>query len=152
MKSRLLLIVLATLVYYCSSTGTISYSTSSWVNYLNNASYKWWRYYTYDTYGYYCPSSDSTTYWGGSSSVRCSTESSYLPNNSKKLLCPKDSTYCNSAVFINNKIIFVYLNILLKWILNRIRIVKAYLLSHSVSQVISPLLHRKLIIFFKTLN
>ena len=102
MKSRILLFVLATLVYYWSSSGTLSYSTSDWISYENNASYKWCRYSTSTYYGYYCPSSDSTTYWGGSSSYRCSTDSSYLPNNAKKLLCPTDSTYCSSVGLVSN--------------------------------------------------
>ena len=76
--------------YYIDTT------TSKWISVESSSSDKWCRFNQTYTSGYYCTSSDTSTYWGGDSYYRCSSETSYLPQNSKKLLCPVDTTYWNT--------------------------------------------------------
>ena len=92
----------------CSYT---SYSSvSQWLSAESSASYKWCKYIMDYTSGYSCTSSDTSTYWGGDSLYRCSTNTTYLPENSKKLLCPTDSsnwnTRCSLILIIEHEVYF----------------------------------------------
>lgn len=92
MNSTTNLIDQRSLSYVINST-----SFSDWVTYQGSGSLKWCRYSSNTNYGYGCLSSDSTTYWGYSSSSRCSSDSSsYLPSNAKKLLCPENFSSCST--------------------------------------------------------
>ena len=96
MSKHIKLVILA--LAWCYSLCSYSYSTSisTWITYENSSSDKWWRYSTSTTSGYAWSYSDSSSVWGGSSYYRCSDDSSSLPQNSKKLLCPSDLINCNS--------------------------------------------------------
>ena len=97
MKVAIQLVIFACIWSCIVSSYTSSSSTSTWLNYESDASYKWWRYLTTTSTGNYWASSDTSYAWGGSpNDFRCSTDSSYLPQNSKKLLCPTDYTSWNS--------------------------------------------------------
>ena len=100
-----LLILISILVSEMMWSYTSYSSVSQWITAESSSSYKWCRYYQDYTYGYSWTSSDTSTYCGGSSYYRCSTDTTYLPTNSKKLLCPKDSSNWNTHDIIFNPII-----------------------------------------------
>ena len=81
------------LMFELTNGYTTSTSTSSCLSYESGSNTKWCKEYTSTTSGYLCSTSETTGYWGGYSSVRWSTDSSYLPQNAQKLLCPANSYY-----------------------------------------------------------
>ena len=55
-------IVLTLTLGLATGSATSSSSLSSCVSYLKNPSYKWCRYFSSTSDGYYCPSSELSTY------------------------------------------------------------------------------------------
>ena len=94
MNFILMLFVLILSTSSCSYTA--SSQTSDWISAESSSSYKWCRYSTTYTSGYSWTYWDESTVWEGDSLYQCSTETSKLPQNSKKLLCPIDTTSCNT--------------------------------------------------------
>ena len=81
-----------------SESYTSSTSASQWITTESQSSSKWCRNSSNYTSGYSCTSSDTSAVWGGDSNYRWSSETSNLPQNSKKLLCPVDTTYWNTLL------------------------------------------------------
>ena len=97
MIGKLALIAIAILIRTSTSSYSYTSSMSTCITYENSALYKWCRYSTTTSSGYAWDASDTSSFCGGSSNYRCSSDSSsYLPQNSKKLLCPTDYTNCYS--------------------------------------------------------
>ena len=91
---------------------TYSTSLSSWVSYENNASYKWCKS-SSTTSGYICSAAENTSNWGYYSSTRWSSDSSYLPQHSKYLLCPSDySIWRFSTLLLRMNLSFLMLNLI----------------------------------------
>ena len=82
---------------------TSSYSTSTCKTYEDTSTKKWCRYSSTSSFnsGYAWDYSDTSSVWGGSSSYRWSSQTSYLPGNSKRFLCPTDSSNCNFILIID---------------------------------------------------
>ena len=93
-RITLILMVYAFIGLSFASTSTSSASTCMTTE--NDASSKWCTFINIRSSGYVCTSDESTTEWGGSSSYRWSSDSTNLPQNSKNLLCPTDSSNCNT--------------------------------------------------------
>ena len=99
MLARELLVIIAWLWIVTVHSYTSSSSISTCITYESDTSKKWWRYSTTTSSGYACSSTETSSVWGGSSSYRWSSDSSsYLPQNSKKLLCPTDYSNCNKEL------------------------------------------------------
>ena len=100
MKYILRLIAIILLIQWLMWSYTTSFSTSTWITYENDSNLKWCRYLSTTTSGYGWDASDSSSACGGNLNYRCSSDSAKLPQNSKKLLWPEDSTNWNSQIFI----------------------------------------------------
>ena len=94
---RFRLMSLITLIYYSLCSYTNSNTVASCLGYESNTSFKWCRNSTTLDSGYAWSVSDyNSAVCGGSTSYRWSIDSQYLPQNSKKLLCPTDSDSWNT--------------------------------------------------------
>ena len=80
-------------------SSTYSTSLSQCVTNSNSGSYKWCKFHSTTSYGYICPYYESSTYWNYYNDMRWSTDSSYLPQNSKYLLCPTYSSYWSTQSY-----------------------------------------------------
>ena len=95
MLIRKLLVIIAWMWVLTVHSYLYSWSISDCITYESDTSKKWWRYSTSTTQGYGCSFTETSSVWGGNSTYIWSSDSSYLPQNSKKLLCPHDSSSCN---------------------------------------------------------
>ena len=96
---NIILILIFILVNQSICSYTVSSSTSQWVTIVNSSNYKWCRFYTFYTTNYYWLTTDPKVQSGAvgdESYYRCSTETDYLPQNSKYLLWPESTTDWNT--------------------------------------------------------